>query len=205
MSHLAEPTEEETTILFRTNRSSLLVHSLDEKWVEEMRLTTEEVDGLLDHHPEIMIYGKPCHMNRSVGFFSNSSEGYRYSGQMSAAKPLTERLQTLLTYINQRFGASYNGILVNKYLNGEESIGKHSDDEHALDPGCGVMAISVGAVRKFRIRTKADGHIVLDIPTEPSQIINMAGEFQKEFTHEIPVEKKVKGVRYSFTFRRHLK
>ena len=32
----------------------------------------------------------------------------------------------------------------------------------------------------------------------------MAGDFQKEFTHEIPIEKKVEGVRYSFTFRRHL-
>lgn len=195
----------ETTILFRTNRSSLLLHSLDEKWVEEMKIIAEEVDGLLDHRPEIFIYGKPCHMNRSVGFFSNLSEGYRYSGQMSAAKPLTERLATLLAYINQRFRASYNGILINKYLNGEDSISKHSDDEHALDPECGVMAISVGAVRKFRVRTKANSHMVVDIPTEPSQIINMTGDFQKEFTHEIPVEKKVKEVRYSFTFRRHLK
>ena len=32
----------------------------------------------------------------------------------------------------------------------------------------------------------------------------MAGNFQKEFTHEIPIEKKVKEVRYSFTFRTHL-
>jgi hypothetical protein len=46
--------------------------------------------------------------------------------------------------------------------------------------------------------------IVIDISTEPTNIIQMAGDFQKEFTHEIPVEKKVKDVRYSFTFRRHL-
>jgi len=32
----------------------------------------------------------------------------------------------------------------------------------------------------------------------------MVGNFQKEFTHEIPIEKKVKGTRFSFTFRRHL-
>ena len=32
----------------------------------------------------------------------------------------------------------------------------------------------------------------------------MAGEFQKEFTHEIPMEKKKKKARISFTFRKHL-
>lgn len=32
----------------------------------------------------------------------------------------------------------------------------------------------------------------------------MAGDFQKEFTHEIPMEKKKKNPRISFTFRRHL-
>ena len=32
----------------------------------------------------------------------------------------------------------------------------------------------------------------------------MKGEFQKEFTHEIPVQKKVKNCRYSLTFRKHL-
>ena len=40
--------------------------------------------------------------------------------------------------------------------------------------------------------------------TEPTKIIQMAGDFQKEFTHEIPVEKKVDSVRYSLTFRKHL-
>ena len=33
----------------------------------------------------------------------------------------------------------------------------------------------------------------------------MAGDFQKEFTHEIPAEKKIKEGRISFTFRKHLK
>ena len=33
----------------------------------------------------------------------------------------------------------------------------------------------------------------------------MGGNFQKEFTHEIPIEKKVLDTRYSLTFRRHMK
>jgi len=34
-------------------------------------------------------------------------------------------------------------------------------------------------------------------------MLQMKGEFQKEFTYEIPVEKKVKTKRISFTFRKH--
>ena len=38
---------------------------------------------------------------------------------------------------------------------------------------------------------------------ESGKIIHMGGEFQREFTHEIPIEKKKQGLRYSFTFRHH--
>lgn len=189
--------------VFQTENSALICHSLDEEWVKRMTRIAIEVDALLEVHPRLMMYGRECHMQRSVAFFSDESIGYRYSGQIARAQPLTSELSALLSYVNERFQATYNGILVNKYANGEEYISKHSDDEHALDPRNGVMAISVGAVRKFRVRSKETGAIVVDVPTEPATILNMCGDFQKEFTHEIPVEKRVDGVRYSFTFRHH--
>ena len=34
-------------------------------------------------------------------------------------------------------------------------------------------------------------------------ILHMGGDFQKEFTHEIPVQKRITGSRISFTFRYH--
>ncbi len=104
--------------------------------------------------------------------------------------------------INARFGTNYNGILVNKYDDGNNYIGDHSDDEKNLDKG-GVISISYEAVRKFRIHDKLTKKKIMDIPTTSNSIIHMGGDFQKEFTHGIPIEKKVKGVRYSFTFRTH--
>jgi alkylated DNA repair dioxygenase AlkB len=119
------------------------------------------------------------------------------------SKPFSQGLKYLLEYINTKFGAMFNGILVNYYVDGNEYIAKHSDDEKTLDD-TGVIMVSYGAIRKFRIREKKTNKIVKDVLTEPNKIIQMSGNFQKEFTHEIPVEKKVKGCRYSFTFRRHL-
>lgn len=187
-----------------TDKSALRVYDLDPEWKEYLPTLAAEIDGLLDHHPKIMIFGRVAHQNRSVSFFSDESIGYRYSGQLAASKPLTHSLKALLNAINTYFNAHFNGILINKYENGEESIGKHSDDEKALDPTAGVISISVGAVRKFRIRDKMTGNIIADVPTLPSTLLQMWGDFQKEFTHEIPVEKAIKDVRYSFTFRHHL-
>jgi alkylated DNA repair dioxygenase AlkB len=162
-----------------------------------------EVDALLHVKPEIKLYGKILHQNRSVGFFSNESIGYKYSNQISKSIPLTPGLTKLLHEINVKYGAQFNGILINKYDGGSDYIGAHSDDESGLDP-VGVVAISYGVPRIFRIRDKVTKKIVQDYQTISNGILFMKGDFQKKYTHEIPIQKKVLGIRYSFTFRRHL-
>ena len=72
---------------------------------------------------------------------------------MAKSQELTDNLKLLLDYINKKFNSDFNGILVNKYLKGTDYIGRHSDDETGLS-NVGVLAISFGAVRKFRIRDK---------------------------------------------------
>ena len=154
-------------------------------------------------NPEIRVYGKICHQHRSVGFFSDTSEGYKYSGRLMKSQSLTPSLKTLLEDINRTFGLRFNGILVNRYESGMDYISAHSDDEKGIQVN-DVVTISYGAVRTFRIRDKVGGKIVADIPTESGKIIHMGGEFQREFTHEIPIQKRIQGIRYSFTFRYHV-
>jgi len=190
--------------VIKTEQSALVLYELDADKLELLKTCCETIDSLLDLKPEIIIYGKVCHQQRSVGFFSDESSGYNYSTSKTSAKKMKPCLIELLNYINEKFNAEFNGILINKYENGEDYIGKHSDDERSLDKTAGVIALSYGAIRKFRIRNKTDGKMIKDILTEQNKIMQMKGDFQKEFTHEIPVEKKIKTARYSLTFRRHL-
>ena len=164
----------------------------------------EEINGKLDENPPIIVFGKPAVQRRNIGFFSDKSIGYYYSGQLAESRPISKSLNILLNLINIEFNTDFNGILINEYPDGEHYIGKHSDDEKSLT-NVGVVCISYGASRKFRIRDKLTGKIVMDIPTTSKEIWVMGGDFQKEFTHEVPVEKKVKDKRVSFTFRKHLK
>lgn len=191
-------------VLIKTEKSFLNQYDLPKDFNKRIENITQRIEDDLLVNPSIFVYGKRCYQHRAIAFYSNESKGYKYSGQLAISKELKGNLKSLMDYINKKFNSNFNGILVNKYNNGKDYIGRHSDDECGLS-NIGVIAISYGGVRKFRIRDKKTKKIVKDIPTLSNKIIHMGGNFQKEFTHEIPIERKVNDIRWSFTFRRHLK
>lgn len=156
-----------------------------------------DIEPQLEERPEIIIFGRKCKQQRNVGFFSNESIGYKYSKKMMESKPLSKSMSDLLIIINTMIGAEFNGILINKYIDGNDYISPHSDDELFLDKS-GVVSISYGAERIFRIRNKETKEIVCDETTTPGIILYMGGNFQKLYTHEIPIQKKIKESRISF-------
>lgn len=183
----------------KTDRSFLKFHDFRE--TELLEKCVEDVTDNVDINPRLgRMFGKECFMRRGVGFFSDESIGYYYSGQLSASRPMTSSLLALLALVNSIFGTEYNGILVNKYFSGKDYISAHSDDEENLD-NSGVVAISWGMTRKFRIRKKGEKGFQ-DFPMVSGSMLQMGGDFQKEFTHEIPPQKG-DGIRISFTFRKH--
>jgi hypothetical protein len=188
--------------LVKTDKSFLNILSY-KNHKEVIDRCIEEVKDCLDIKPTIKFMGKIVHQQRDVGFFSNETQGYYYSGKLAESKPLKSNLFELLKIVNTQFGASYNGILVNRYNDGNNYISDHSDNEKTLDD-IGVIAISYGAVRKFRVRNKITKDKIIDIPTTSYSLIQMGGDFQIEFSHGIPIEKKIKDVRYSLTFRKHI-
>ena len=161
-----------------------------------------DIEPQLEIKPEIIIFGKKCKQQRNIGFFSDKSNGYKYSNKMMKSKPLTQSMSKLLDIVNNELGTQFNGILVNKYMDGNDYISAHCDDESGVDL-IGVISISYGAERIFRIRKKDTKHIVYDTLTTHCGILHMGGNFQKLYTHEIPIQKKVKESRISFTFRKH--
>ena len=185
----------------QTERSFLKFQEFPEK--ELLEKCVADVTNNVDINPRLgrKMFGKDCFMHRGVGFFSEESIGYYYSGQLSASRPMTSSLRAMLALVNSIYGTEYNGILVNKYFSGQDYISAHSDDESNLDDS-GVVAISWGATRKFRIRKK-DEKGFQDFPMISGSMLQMGGDFQKEFTHEVPRETKVNGERISFTFRKH--
>lgn len=188
----------EKVTLFETPNSSLWMvkdyYPMDMETLEKLPLEIQ---------PEIVVYGRVCKQRRNVGFFSDVVHSYPYSHREAVAKPLTEELREVMKKVNEDFGYEFNAILVNQYLTGDYVIGAHFDDSRTLSANT-VVGISFGATRTFRIRNKETKKIVYDHNWESGSLVAMSGDFQKEFTHEIPQQKKVKEARISLTFRKHV-
>lgn len=181
-----------------------------------------ELDNLdLEVKPPIIMYGRICSQHRDMGFYSDvSGSSYDYAPRTgkndldpnvtarykasTRARPMTPLLARLNEMVNAVLGTRFNGVLVNRFNDGSQYIGKHSD---TLDAGLErqvVAEISFGATRKFRVREKATNKIVIDYLLKPGVLLWMDGDtFQKLYTHEIPIERRVKSGRISLTFRQH--
>jgi len=190
------------TILI-TEKSSLKIYQ-EKKITLLLDGCVKEIKTKLIKNPAVLVYGKPGIQHRSIGFFSDVSIGYHYSNQLMPSQKLTPQLTQLLKSVNLLLDADFNGILVNKYANGKDFIGQHCDDEKDL-ASIGVVTISYGAERIFRITSKLTGKLVKDINIKHGTIYHMSGDFQKEFKHGIPKQSKITQERISFTFRKHLK
>lgn len=188
--------------LIKTDTSEMTFHDMIdlEGLIKDV---IDEIQPRLIKNPKIVMYGKVCYQKRSLCFYSDESTGYKYSKQTAKSNGLQNtKMNQLLKIVNEKMGVEYNGILINHYKDGCDVIGAHSDDADVID-NTDISTLSYGATRNFRIRTKGDKKIVKNVNTEHCGIIRMFGNFQKEFTHEIPQQKKIKNERYSFSFRLH--
>lgn len=187
----------EISEIFKTDRSFFTSRPLSNNDSLILKCI-DEIQGKLIERPKIIVYGKECHQHRNIGFFSDTSIGYRYSGQIAHSQPLTPALKELLETVNRIYGAGFNGILLNQYMNGEDTIGAHSDDERSLDP-VGVVCLSYGAERLFRIKNKETKKTVCDERMKSGLLYHMGGDFQKEFTHEIPQKSEGNAIFFHFS------
>ena len=77
-------------------KSFLNIYNASEEYNDLMELCIAEIIDKLLENPKINIYGKSAIQHRSIGFFSNDSIGYYYSGQLAKSQSLSENLSILL-------------------------------------------------------------------------------------------------------------
>lgn len=81
--------------LIKTDKSFLNLYSCEE-YCDLIKKCIEEVKDELLVNPPIQLYGKTVYQQRSIGFFSDDSIGYYYSGQLAKAKPLQPHSSELM-------------------------------------------------------------------------------------------------------------
>jgi alkylated DNA repair dioxygenase AlkB len=146
------------------------------------------------------MFGKRIITARQVAWVADDGISYSYSGTTKQALPWTETLLFLKKSAENRTGASYNSCLLNHYHHGGEGMGWHSDDEKSIVPGSSIAAISLGAERKFSFKHRATKETV-SLLLENGSLLDMRGETQKHWLHQLPKSKRISEPRISLTFR----
>jgi hypothetical protein len=141
---------------------------------------------------------------RKVSFFSDFITGnYMYGNiRVCGSQKLTPSLKEMIDVMNEIFNSDYNGITINYYKDGSNYIDKHSDSKN--HPPNGVLLISYGSLRNFRIFDKTTDVKVKDIPLITGEIVHMGGNFQSEFTHDVEQDETITTERYSISLHKYM-
>lgn len=121
--------------ILKTDRSELLVGKID---LEPHLVQAVKNLELPRHHP-LIIHGRVCHPARNMQFYSDGNNGYKFSGKTTDIVPLTKELREILDIVNDLLDDEYNGILVNKYVDGTDYIDLHSDSQVGLSSKSGLL------------------------------------------------------------------
>ena len=126
---------------------------------------------------------------------------YTYSSKHLPAQVFPAVLNEILDEVNCELDLQLNGVLCNRYRDGRDSMGWHSDDENELDHSSPIISLSFGINRTMQFRKKTDNSQKMNLELEHGSLLIMPGGFQSEFQHAIP-KQKLMGERINLTYRK---
>lgn len=149
----------------------------------------------------IRIFGRWVDSPRLSCWMGDADAVYRYSGQTFSPAPWHPAVQALLPRLASACGSCFNSVLLNRYRNGGDAMGWHSDDEPELGPEPVIASLSLGEPRRFLMRLKADPRIKAEWRLGHGDLLVMRGDCQRHAQHALPRMARVAGERINLTFR----
>lgn len=173
-------------------------------------LLPAEADALLqtlrDEVPwevhRIRMFGRWVDSPRLSCWIGDPQAHYRYSGADFVPQPWGPSLLPLRERLQQACAARFNSVLINRYRDGRDSMGWHSDDEPELGERPVIASLSLGVTRRFLLRRRDDHSRVTEFRLAHGDLLLMAGDTQRFYQHSLPKTVRPLGERINLTFRR---
>lgn len=166
---------------------------------QQLALMTEALTYPLSR-PEIQVFGQFHAIPRQQVWFGDLGCDYLYSGLFIRALPWPKYAQKLRDKLARDYGLASNGVLVNRYADGKDCMGAHSDDEPEIARGSHIASISLGATRDFVLKHK-HSQTKNCISLHSGDLLIMHWPMQNDWLHRLPKRLKVKEPRWNYTFR----
>ena len=140
---------------------------------------------------------------RLAAWYGDRDAVYRYSGLVNQPLPWFPELLVIRHCVQQYTGLNFDGVLLNFYRTGQDSMGWHSDDEKELGENPVIASVSLGASRRFLLRHRRCSDLpVYEVNLEHGSLLLMQGATQKNWQHSVPKMRNQDSPRLNLTFRR---
>ena len=147
----------------------------------------------------LMLFGRQVAEPRLISWHGDPGASYRYSGRTNEPEPWSPTLADLRDRVERRTGKAFNGVLCNRYRDGRDHMGWHTDDEPEVGPV--IASVSLGAPRRFQFRPRGGGPITATVDLPNGSLLVMTGETQVHYQHRIAKTARQVGERINLTFR----
>ena len=172
-------------------------------------LAANEADALLvalmttipwERH-RLRLFGREIEAPRLSCWIGDPGAAYTYSRVRFEPRPWPPVLAALRARLETVCDARFNSVLANLYRDGRDSMGWHSDDEPELGPEPLIASLSLGGVRRFRLRARDGRGASLALELAHGSLLRMAGATQRLYRHDVPKTRAVVAPRINLTFR----
>lgn len=121
------------------------------------------------------------------------------------SQPLHPVIQTIWDAVERRVDTRFDAVFLNRYVDGSDHLGWHSDDGETMDDDRPIAIVSLGQPREIWFRERPEFDRTGDVEKhllEPGGLALMARGMQDTHQHRIPKASwNQKGSRISLTFR----
>ena len=153
---------------------------------------------------QIKLFGKMVMQPRLTALMGDEGMEYGYSGITMQPMPWSKEMLAVKEKIEAICEGNFNVCLLNFYRHGQDSMGWHADDERELGHNPLIASLSLGDIRKFMLRKKADKKEKMTFLLEHGSLLLMGGDLQHQWQHQVPKTKHAQA-RINLTFRRVLR
>ncbi len=150
----------------------------------------------------IRLFGREVDSPRLSCWIGDPGASYTYSGTRFEPHPWPSSLAAVRERIAAECGEEFNSVLVNRYRDGRDAMGWHSDDEKELGPRPVIASLSLGATRRFNLKHRRMPETKLALDLTHGSLLVMRGETQANYRHALPRTAKPVAERINLTFRK---
>ena len=166
------------------------------------RLIERLVETTRWRQDSMKMFGEMKPLPRLTAWYGDAGARYVYSGIVNEPLPWTSALAEVKDAVEVAAGVTFNGVLLNRYRSGQDSMGWHSDDEAEFGEEPVIASISFGGTRNFQLKHKRQKWLKASVELTHGSLLIMRGGTQANWLHQVPKTAKPVNERLNLTFRR---